>query len=50
MYYLFFFLTGQKYKWDKIFMNGLGKICGRQPLNHLKGYGLLKQTKSLQTF
>ena len=28
---------------DKIFMNGPTKVCGRQPLKHLKGYGLLKQ-------
>ena len=23
--------------------NGASEICGRQPLNNLKGYGLLKQ-------
>ena len=28
--------------WDKVFMNEPSKICGRQPLNNLKGYGLLK--------
>ena len=28
---------------DKIFTNGPSKICGRQPLKNLKGYGLLKQ-------
>ena len=26
------------------------KFCGRQPLKNLKGYGLLKQTISLQIF
>ena len=30
------------YKWDKIFTNGRSKTCGRQPLNNLKWYGLLK--------
>ena len=33
---------------DKLFKNGLRKICGRQPLKNLKWYGLLKQTISLQ--
>ena len=28
---------------DKIFTNGPSKVCGRQPLKYLKGYGLLKQ-------
>ena len=28
-------------KWDKAFKNGPSKICGRQPLKHLKRYGLL---------
>ena len=36
--------------WDKVFKNGPSKICGRQPFKKLKGYGLLKQTISLQTF
>ena len=27
--------------WDKAFKNGPSKICGRQPLKNLKGYGLL---------
>ena len=27
--------------WDKVFKNGPSKICGRQPLKNLKGYGLL---------
>ena len=26
----------------QVFKNGLSKICGRQPLKNLKGYGLLK--------
>ena len=36
--------------WDNVFMNGPNKICGRQPLKHLKWYGLFKQTISLQIF
>ena len=28
--------------WDKVFNNGPNKICGRQPLKSLKGYGLLE--------
>ena len=28
--------------WDKLFKSGPSKICGRQPLENLKGYGLLK--------
>ena len=28
--------------WDKVFKNGPSKICGRQSLKNLKGYGLLK--------
>ena len=31
---------------DKVFKNEPGKICGRQPLKNLKGYGLLKQVLS----
>ena len=38
------------YNWDKVLKNGPSKICGRQPLKNLKGYGLLKQTISLQIF
>ena len=37
-------------KWDKVFKNEPSDICGRQPLKNLKGYGLLKQTISLQIF
>ena len=29
------------YIWDKLFKNGPSKICRRQPLKYLKGYGLL---------
>ena len=28
-------------KRDKIFKNGPSKICGKQPLKNLKGYGVL---------
>ena len=31
---------------DKVFKNEPGKICGREPLKNLKGYGLLKQVLS----
>ena len=30
--------------------NGPSKICGKQPLKNLKGYGLLKQITSFQIF
>ena len=33
-----------KILFNKVFKNGPSKICRRQPLNNLKGYGLLKQT------
>ena len=33
--------------WDKVFKKGPNKVCGRQPLKNLKGYGLNKQTISL---
>ena len=36
--------------WDKVFKSGLSKFCGRQPLKKFKGYGLLKQTISLEIF
>ena len=26
------------YEWDKVFENGLSKICGRQPVKNLKGF------------
>ena len=31
--------------WDKVLKSKPSKICERQPLKNLKGYGLLKQTK-----
>ena len=37
-------------KWDKGFKNPQNKICGIQPLKHLKGYGLFRQKISLQFF
>ena len=37
-------------KWDEVFKNGPNKICRRQLLRNLKGYGLLKQTISFQIF
>ena len=37
-------------KWDKVFKNGPSKICGRQPLKNLKGYGLLKQADHTYPF
>ena len=37
-------------KWDKVFKSGLSKFYGRQSLKNFKGYGLLKQTISLQFF
>ena len=36
--------------WDKIFKNGPSKICGRQPLKNLKGYGCFEQNIPLQIF
>ena len=30
--------------WDKVFKNEPSKICERQPLKDLTGYGLLKQS------
>ena len=35
---------------DKACKNGPSKICERQPLKNLKGYGLLKQIISFQIF
>ena len=31
--------------WDRVFKNGPSKICGRQLLKNLKGYGLLKHLR-----
>ena len=39
-----------KMKWDKVFKNRPRKICGKQTLKDLKGYGLLKQTIFFQIF
>ena len=36
--------------WGKVLKNGRSKICGKQPLKYLKGYGLLKQNYSLKFF
>ena len=36
-------LDCQEIVWHKVFKNGPNKICGRQPLKNLKGYGLFKQ-------
>ena len=41
-------LVQRSYIQDKVFNNGPSKICGRYPLKKMKGYGLLKQTISLQ--
>ena len=32
--------------WNKVFKNGISKICGRQPLKNLKGYGILNHIPS----
>ena len=34
-------VEGLRNIWDKVFKNGPSKICGRQPLKNVKGYGLL---------
>ena len=34
-------MVGADNRWQKAFKNGPSKICGRRPLNNLKGYGLL---------
>ena len=36
--------------WDKVFMSGPSKICGRQTLNNLKGYGLCKADHTPSNF
>ena len=48
--FIFRELNTLKKMWDKVFKNGPSKICGRQPLKNLKGYGLLKQAISFQIF
>ena len=48
---LFSFTKGiVKAKLHLVFMNGPSKICGRQPLNNLKWYGLLKADHILSKF
>ena len=39
-----------KFKWEKVFKNGPSKICERQALKNLKGYGLLKNFKGFRKF
>ena len=38
----------QRAIWVKVFKNGPSKICVRQPLKKFEGYGLPKETMSLQ--
>ena len=45
-----FNIVKRERKRDKVFKNEPSKIYGRQRLTHLKGYGLCKQTISLQIF
>ena len=47
---MFYFGSFHLLTWDKVFKNGPSKICERQPLKNLKGYGLLKQTIYLKIF
>ena len=35
---------------DRVFNKGQSKFCERQPLKKLKGYGVVKQTISIQIF
>ena len=35
---------------DKVFKNGRSKICDREPLQKLKGYGLLKPSTNFTWF
>ena len=44
-----YFKNFLKIIWDNVFKNGASNICGRLTLKNLNGYGVLKQTKSLQT-
>ena len=39
-----------KVLWNKVFKNGQSKICGRQLLKNLKGYGLLGRPLLLGPF
>ena len=36
--------------WDKLFKNGPSKICGKQPLRNLRGYGLPKVNHTSSKF
>ena len=36
-----FWISFDRDIWDKVFKNGPSKVCGRQRLKDLKGYGLL---------
>ena len=36
--------------WDKVLKNVPSKICGKQPLKNVMGYGLLKGAISLEIF
>ena len=44
-----YFKNFLKIIWDNVFKNGASNICGRLTLKNLNGYGVLKQTISLQT-
>ena len=48
-YKLFTILTISTIIWTIVFKSGLSKFYGRQPLKTFKRYGLLNQTKSLET-
>ena len=51
LYFIYRLISIVKNLWDKGFKNRSSKICGRQPVKHLKGHGLLKQIyKSLLYF
>ena len=39
-----------KITWLKVFKNGRSKICGRQPLKNLKGYGNCREGKLCRFF
>ena len=43
-------MNGKPFIWDKVFKSGPSKICGRQPLKNLNGYGLLLTWSILQYF
>ena len=37
-------------KWDRVFKNGQIKICGRQPLKNMKGFGLQQNFKNFKNY